>query len=325
MFTYMVREARISDQDAVNALSMGIYQGTDFTAKIFPEWIRDELWLPYVAETNLGQVVAFLALNITDGGRSVIVRSSRVAEEYRGHGVYKQLVNSALRFANKKLANLNCIIRARPAHIRIPVGYTAIKVYSKIILSCTPKSVDTILLPDIAKAMNRPFQENCLTVTEFSKLYNEEQAFRSLFVGDILMIEGETFHLSVPENWEHLAKRNDISFTYTRYDAESAGFVAVFSVLGVSDKETNDGKPLITLNIYGKESLMVGYHILKAMKTATIVSGCEFNLGLSVGCELQDLILQFAREELDFCKVVWERKLQVQKATMSSHFLCPSE
>ena len=321
MFTYKIREAKIADHEAVKEISRGIYQDTDFTPNIFLEWVADDQWLPFVAETILGQVVGFLALNITDGGESVVVRSSRVAEEFRGHGIYKQLLNSALKFASAKLARLTCIIRARPAHIRVPAGYKVIKTTSKIIISCTPKSVDAVPLPKIPGALLPVFQEHHLTVSEFMGLYDQHAHFKDLFTGDMLTIEGETFHLSNAANRESLEKRNDIFFTYTKYPIEMNKNGAVFSVLCASSKVTNENKIYVTLNIFGKESAMVGYHILKAMKTATLLVGCDFNIGLFVDVELEGPILEFVKEELEFCKTLWQRQLKLQVATLESHYL----
>ena len=321
MFTYKIREAKLSDHDAVKDISKGIYQDTDFTPNIFPDWVADSQWLPYVAETTLGQVIGFLALNITDGGESVVVRSSRVAEEYRGHGIYKQLVNTALRIAAAKMQNLNFVIRARPVHVRVPVGYRVIKTSSKIILSCTSRSVDAVQLPNLSGIVRPIFEDYCLTVTEFAKYYNDDPSFRELFIGDILTIEGETLHLSRQVNWESLEKRNDIFIIYTKYPIEFNNSGAVFSIMCISAKVTNDDKIYVTLNVFGKEIAMVGYHILKALKTATVFVGCEFNLGLFVDEELEEPIIAFVQEELDFCKTVWQRKLKLQIATIESHFM----
>lgn len=316
MFSYRIREANISDHDLVRDISKGIYLDTDFTPNIFPEWLADERWLLYVAETDLGRVVAFLALSITDGGESVVVRSSRVAEEYRGQGIYKRLLNTALKFAKKRVTGLSCIIRARPAHIRIPHGYRILKVSSKIIVSCRPTTVDAVTLSQIPGAMTPSFDERFLSAAEFSRLYNEELAFRCLFTGDILTIEGETFHLNKPANWEYLEKRNDISIHYTKYTEAADNGAAVISVLCAASKMTNEDKPYVTINIFGKEAKMVGYHILKAMKTTKLLVGCDFCLGLFVDVELEGLLL----EELEFCKVLWQRRLIVQAASFDAHF-----
>ena len=321
MFTYTIREARLGDHEAVKEISKGIYQDTDFTPNIFPDWIADDQWLPYVAETNLGQVVGFLALNITDGAESVVVRCSRVAEEYRGHGIYKRLVNVALRYAASKLPNLKFVIRARPAHVRVPAGYTVVKTTSKIILSCTPKSLDAIKLPQFTDIVHPMFQDRCLTIKEFAQHYHDDLLFKDLFTGELLTIEGETFQLSQRANWESLEKRHDISTIYTKYPLENNNEGAVFSVLSISSKVTNDNKIFVTLNVFGKEVAMVGYHILKALKTATVSVGCDFNLGLFVDEELEEPIIAFVKEELDFCKTIWQRKLKVQIATIESHYM----
>ena len=326
MFTYKVREAALCDHDCVRDISKGIYQGTDFTANIFPEWIADEQWLLYVAETSLGQVVGFLALNITDGGESVVVRSSRVAVEFRGNGIYKQLLNTALQSANVKLPNLKFVIRARPAHIRVPIGYKVLKMSSKITLSCTPTSVDTVKLPQLTNIVCPSlFEDYCLTIKELAKLYDANLSFKEMFKGGILTIEGETFQLSNKANWEYLEKRNDIFTIYTKYPIEKNNENAVFSILCVSSKVTNDDKILVTLNVFGKEIAMVGYHILKALKTAIVSVGCDFNLGLFVDEELEEPILAFVKEELDFCKTIWQRRLKVQIATLEAHYMNSAE
>ena len=322
MFTYKVREATLGDHDSVRDISKGIYQDTDFTTHIFPEWIADEHWLLYVAETSLGQVIGFLALNITDGGESVVVRSSRVAVEFRGKGLYKQLLNTALQSANAMLHNLKFVIRARPAHIRVPVGYKVLKISSKVTLSCSPTSADTVKFPQLTNiGCPSLFEDYCLTMKELAKLYDGNLSFKEMFKGGILTIEGETFRLSNKANWEYLEKRNDIFIIYTKYLVEKNNNNTVLSILCVSSKVTNDDKILVTLNVFGKEIAMVGYHILKALKTAIVSVGCDFNLGLFIDEELEEPILAFVKEEIDFCKTIWQRRLKVQIATLEAHYM----
>eukprot|EP00112_Aurelia_sp_Birch-Aquarium-sp1_P017571 Seg4085.3 transcript_id=Seg4085.3/GoldUCD/mRNA.D3Y31 product="Histidine N-acetyltransferase" protein_id=Seg4085.3/GoldUCD/D3Y31 len=316
------RIAVLSDQEAVTELSNGVYLDTDFTAKIFPQWVNDDRWLPFIAETTSGRIVGFTALNITDGGESVIVRSSRIAEEYRGNGIYKQMVNFSLRFAAEKLTGLKFVIRARPAHVRIPAGYDIIRSCSKIIFSCTMEPVSAVHVPRFLDASIPPFQKYPLSVKEFATLKTEDKDFRALFIGDILTIEGETFSLANRSNWEYLETRSDLYFYYT-YDmklSESEETKGVFSVLSLAPRQTNQGSPYVTLNIFGTGESMVRYHVLQSMKTVTQHIGNNFNLGLFVALENEGAITDIIQEEPELCELLWKRRLQIQKADILAHF-----
>ena len=320
------RVAVLSDQDAVTELSNGVYLDTDFTAKIFPQWVKDERWLPFIAETTSGRIVGFTALNVTDGGESVVVRSSRVAEEYRGNGIYKQMVNFSLRFAAEKLSALKFVIRARPAHIRIPAGYDLIKSCSKIIFSCTMKPVSAVQVSRLLDTSIPQFERCSLSVKEFARLYNEGhggEGIRALFIGDILTIEGETLSLVNSSNWEYLETRSDLFFFYTTTNMQSlksSEARGVFSVLSLASKETNEGSTYVTLNIFGVDAPMVCYHVLKSMKTVKQHIGNNFNLGLFVAPESEDVITNIIQEKTEFCELLWKRRLQLQKADILSHF-----
>ena len=317
------RVAVLSDQDGVAELSNGVYLDTDFTAKMFSQWVKDERWLPFIAENTSGRIVGFTALNVTDGGESVVVRSSRVAEEYRGNGIYKQIVNFSLRFAAEKLPGLKFVIRARPAHIRLPAGYDVIKSCLKIIFSCTMKPVSVIHAPRLLDTSIPRFQKYPLSVKGFASLYNESEGFRALFIGDILTIEGETFSLVNSSNWEYLETRSDLFFFYTSTNmqsSESSEANGVFSVLSLASKETNQGSTYVTLNIFGVDEPMVCYHVLKSMKTVKHHVGNNFNLGLFIAPESEDVIANIIQEETEFCKMLWKRRLQLQKADILSHF-----
>eukprot|EP00794_Sanderia_malayensis_P000065 gene65-661_t len=126
MHGIVCRKANISDQTFIDDMSKGMYSGIDFTPKMFPMWLSDENWQPFVAEvSSSGDVVGFLALHIIDNKTRVVIRSSRVVQEYRNNGVYSRLLHYSLLTVKEMFSSINAVVISQLLAVKTPEGYEA--------------------------------------------------------------------------------------------------------------------------------------------------------------------------------------------------------
>ncbi len=263
------REALPSDATGISKLSDDINEGYDVTNDSFPKWLLDDRWYPYVVEvesnegTNSPQIIGLTVLNITDGGKNVIIRNSRISEKYRGRGLYKQLINFALMSIKKLFPSLKGVMRGKTAQKEIFAGYVFVKDVSRIAISCKETAINSFAVPILEESS---LQEKILTLQDIEKLFDESEMFKSFFANASLHIAGEMFDLNDGENWEYLKKRTDLSYFYTQNSLKLGGNDEIgFSVLSYPCI-TNDGDPYITFNFFGNDFHSLKYHLVNCMK-----------------------------------------------------------
>ncbi|RUS69345.1 hypothetical protein EGW08_022891 [Elysia chlorotica] len=81
-----IRRALLSDEAAVMSLG-DVYSGRDYLFALYSDLVQDPDTYPVVAVVN-NVVVGFYLTEPFDGGVTVIKRAGRVAESYRGRGVF---------------------------------------------------------------------------------------------------------------------------------------------------------------------------------------------------------------------------------------------
>ena len=95
------RLAKPSDFDEVLKLSEGIYDGHDYLPFTFHTWMKMEnvaVMLAYSGEKLVGLLVCF----IVDEGKTAIRRAARILPEFRGQGVYRQLLQAINDFIRRQ-------------------------------------------------------------------------------------------------------------------------------------------------------------------------------------------------------------------------------
>lgn len=86
----VIREAHQEDYASVMQITNDVYGGRDFLPCMYPLFVRSPAIHSYVFETG-GEVVAFEAAQVVDGGMTLVPRGSRVKHNYHGLGVLKNL------------------------------------------------------------------------------------------------------------------------------------------------------------------------------------------------------------------------------------------
>ena len=81
------REATEHDYNGIKDLSQGVYGTTDTLLCSLPDWVESAPWFLFV-----GEIIAFTAIQVTDGMQGLKIRCSQANKDYRGRGLYKDLI-----------------------------------------------------------------------------------------------------------------------------------------------------------------------------------------------------------------------------------------
>ena len=95
------RLAQASDFDEILKLSEGIYEGHDYLPLRFHTWMNMEnldVMLAFSGE----KLVSLVACCIVDDGKTYVTRAARTLREFRGRGIYKQLLQAMENFVRTK-------------------------------------------------------------------------------------------------------------------------------------------------------------------------------------------------------------------------------
>ena len=90
------REATESDYDGIKDLSKDIYGTTDTLLHSLFDLLESVSWFLFVGEIDKSRIIAFTAIQLTDGTDSLNERHSRVEKEYSGRGFYMGMRYSML-------------------------------------------------------------------------------------------------------------------------------------------------------------------------------------------------------------------------------------
>ncbi|XP_065057560.1 uncharacterized protein LOC135685517 [Rhopilema esculentum] len=287
------RKATASDLEGIASISVGINEKSDSLVYLFPKWLNDERRYLFIAETACGQLVGFTSINITDNGRSAIIRFSRVDIAYRGRGVYRSLLDFTLRAIRELLPNLNNILRYRP---KIVDNYDCLAKVTKLTLVCNLNT---------RKHLVSKIQEGTQFTTwqEFQDLYSQSQLIRNMFPSDYLRVNAELFNLSISMNWEYLKTRDDLLLLLTRRQSDTGYKLAAFSVWDTAIRTTNQGEKYFGVDIYGSDPEAILGHVLRGMQVVFDKIGGTFNVGFWVAEENVNYCLELF-QKFQFCEIV---------------------
>ncbi|XP_045215484.1 uncharacterized protein LOC123565760 [Mercenaria mercenaria] len=87
--TMRIRQATSADKESVIGIHNNVYDGLDYIAEYFDDFIACPLTTPYVALIK-NEIVGFVATFMVDEGKTVITRAGRLSPSVGGQGLYKQ-------------------------------------------------------------------------------------------------------------------------------------------------------------------------------------------------------------------------------------------
>ena len=285
------RKAAASDLEGIASISVGINERIDSLVYLFPKWLNDERWHLFIAETSSGRLVGFTSMNITDNGRSAIIRASRVDITYRGRGVYRSLLDFTLK--SIKLPNLNKILQYRRGKTD---NYVCLAKVTKLTLACNLIAKEHLV---------SKLQEGAQFTTwqEFQGLYNQYQLIRNMFPSDYLRVNAELFNLSISMNWEYLKTREELLLLMTRQQNVIGDKLAAFSVWDTAIRTTNQGEKYFGVDIYGSDPPSILDHVLRGMQVVFNRIGGTFNVGFWVASENANYCIELF-QKFPFCRIV---------------------
>ena len=286
------REATDGDYEAIEELSKKIYGNTDTLVHSFIDFLNSDEWFLFVGEVNQRKVIAFSAVHVTDGTESLNIRSSRVDKEYRGRGVYKGLLNYAVRYVKEKLLDIKYLYRLRAADVRVPDGYEIMKKVGlmKMFLQFDNKIGDVEIgaTQSNVQVMKWP---------DFKVLYDGNETVKDLFINAILQVHCDLFSLNCTANWRLLQGRLDTRIMLSEYEGEDGKTELTMSFLRLGKFFTNNGVPMAALNVYGLNKSGLHYHMRKrALEASEYFGGERFLVVVWVGQGMLPECVNIAKE-----------------------------
>ena len=231
-----MRKATYQDHGGIKELSKGVYGRTDTLMHNFPACLNSDEWFLFVGEIHEAKVIAFMAVELTDGGESLNIRSSRVDKDYRGRGIYKTLCRYALRFVRERCLDVKLIYRIEIANVRVPDGCDIIRKIGLVKSFCDVK----VCKEEIDA---NQWKVGFVTWSKFKELYERNEGVRSLFDHETLEIHCDIFRLNCKANWAVLEERVNTRILLTECVGRNSGSKAVVSFLCMGTYFTNEGNP----------------------------------------------------------------------------------
>ena len=314
---FNVREVKCPDLEKVKVITEDPYGGMDYTNSVLKQWLEDDRWYLFCVETNARQIIGFTALNITDNKTSAVVRSSRIAHDFRGKGIYKAMLSSALAEVKKKFPALENIFRQRMVDVGIPVGYTRLKLITEIALQCDTEkatSLHHLRKPEIFSH----FQEARISFKDLANRYKTDKVLRSLFPMNLLTIEGEVFDITEESNMDYLQSRKEIVLSFsTGLSANNDEKMAV-SILNREPKQTDEGVPCANFDVQSNDVTLATYHLQSTLNfVASVMRNGKFNLNVLFNFQHEKEITEFIEKELRCCKVLAVFKMHLLRGSFS--------
>eukprot|EP00794_Sanderia_malayensis_P000064 gene64-660_t len=274
MHGIVCRKANISDQKFLDDMSKGMYGGVDYAPKMFPVWLSDENWQPFVAEvSSSGDVVGFLALHIIDNKTRVIIRSSRVAQQYRNNGVYSRLLHYSLLTVKEMFSSINAVVISQRLTVKTPEGYKLQKRHAYEVVRCGNRSPVNECHCLLCNSGNTDAQDQSYIVSKrfainhksFSCLYETKKALiQELFPRNVVFIEEAPYNLDLKENREFLDKQKLLVAGFSEDEDYK-----VMSIVDLRQRESVDGNKVYYVDLYGNNSAVILQHALNAIGMAS--------------------------------------------------------
>lgn len=253
------RIARSSDFGEILKLSEGVYDGHDYLPLRYQAWMnmdKLDVMLAYIGEKFVGLV----ACSVVDEGRTAIRRAGRTSAEFRGQGVYTQLLQAMNEFIQRRYTS---VCRER---------FTTSKSYS---------SLRKLLQLDILSAY---YNKNALHLHPFpttiqieacTKEYLSDVIFtrhvvQKLFPNNLLVIE----HFPIEplrSNIDYLQQEIDLYFAVERCSEKDFPRSVSFGVLSPRVKFVH-----WSVNVYTSDPVLYEAHLLHQFQQAREVIKGDF-------------------------------------------------
>ena len=98
-----------------------------------------------------------------------------------------------------------------------------------------------------------------LSWCEFKALYDRDNAVKDLFSNGIMEIECDIINLSCQEDWKCLEERSGIRVLLAQCEATDETSQVMISFLKLEKAFTNDGVPVLAMNVYGANNNLVAF------------------------------------------------------------------
>eukprot|EP00794_Sanderia_malayensis_P000120 gene120-731_t len=315
MHGIVCREANISDQNFIDDMSKGIYSGTDYTPKMFPVWLSDKNWQPFVAEvSSSGDVVGFLALHIIDNKTRVIIRSSRVKEEYRNNRVYSRLLHYSLFTVKEMFNSINAVVISQQVALKTPEAYKFQKRHAYEVVRCGNRSPVNECHCLLCNTGNTDAQDQsyiAINHKSFSCLYETKKALmQELFPRNVVFIEEAPYNLDLKENREFLDKQKLLVAGFSEDEDYK-----VLSIVDLRQRESVNGYNVYYVDLYGNNSAVILQHALKAISMASQQADAKvFDIYLQMHSKEAEAIVCHFRNCKHFNVIVRGGGLKVSEA-----------
>ena len=250
------REATENDYDGIKDLSKDIYGTTDTLLFSLPDWLESVRWFVFVGETDKTKIIAFTAIQLIDGVQGLNIRSSRVNKEYRGRGLYKDLLRYAVQYVRERVQSARYIYRLRIAEVSVPNGFDVMKKRGllKFSVNCNDGAIRKN--DNVAQQHSQK-----LSWGEFKALYDRNNAVKGLFINTIMEIHCDVINLDCQENWKCLEERSMVHIMLTECDATDGSPEMMMSFLRLEKAFTNEGIAMFPMNVYGTNREAFRSHI----------------------------------------------------------------
>ena len=315
---FNVREMELPDLDQVKALSKGIYGGTDYTNSVLNQWLENERWYPFCVETSSGEIIGFTALNITDNKTNVVIRSSRIAPDFRGKGIYKAMLDFAFAEVKKKFPTLERTTHQILTKIHTSSGCTLQKLITKIVLQCDSEKCASVHCPKQPEAIFSHFEDTKISFKHLANLYRKDEVLRGLYPMNLLTIEGEVFDITEESNIDYLQSRKEIVVSFSKGLSANNDEKMAVSILNLEPKQTDEGVPCANFDLQSNDVTVATYHLQRALIfVASIMRNAKFNLNVLFNFQHEKEITEFIEKELLCCKVLVIFKMQLLRSSFS--------
>ena len=275
------RPATFQDQEGIEMLSKDVYQDTDTLNYDFTHWLKNDMWFLFVGEVNPGKIVAFFALNVSDGGESLVGRSVRVDAKYREQGIFKAMASYASRYVRERMPLVKYMWGLRSSAVRVPNGCEVIRrswLVKAIFENFSKTKINELAISEM--------NVQVITWSEFKMIYESDEKMRELLNNGILSIYGSVYRLNCEVNWKYLQSRTDIHVMLSKYGDDDGKTLTFVSFLGMEKCLTNTGIPVISMNLYGVEKEALKCHIAKGLLETLKHFDSKFLFAVSVDNEL---------------------------------------
>ena len=300
------RVATATDYDGIKGLSKDIYETTDSLLYSLPDWLESARWFLFVGEIDGTKIIAFTAVQLVDDVQGLSIRNSRVDKEYRGRGLYKDLIRYAVQYARERVQSVKYVYRLRTAEVRVPTGFHVIKErgYVGLSMNCDHNFFKSEC--DVAR-----IGLQSLSWGEFKDLYDTTNAVKDLFFNATMEIGCDIFNLNCPANWKCLEERLGTRIMLTECEDKDGIEEEMISFISLENLFTNEGVPKVAMDVYGLNNDALRCHISRGFsEICNHVGKGRVVLYILMGLDVMTECIQLLKE-LPGCEIHFVLKVNL--------------